>query len=52
MVLAKNAGSFMAGAQDKQVIFEELDVERELMAKMVKYIKLQYFSRVARGSAG
>jgi len=32
-------------------IFEELDVERELMAKVVK-LKLQYFGHVARGSAG
>ena len=30
---------------------EELDVERELMAKVVK-LKLQYFGHVARGSAG
>jgi len=32
-------------------ILEELDVERELMAKVVK-LKLQYFGHVARGSAG
>jgi len=32
-------------------ILEELDVERELMAKVVK-LKIQYFSHVARGSAG
>jgi len=31
--------------------YEELDVERELMAKVVK-LKLQYFGHVARGSAG
>jgi len=31
-------------------ILEELDVERELMAKVVK-LKLQYFGHVARGSA-
>ena len=32
-------------------ILEELDSERELMAKVVK-LKLQYFGHVARGSAG
>jgi len=32
-------------------ILEELDVERELIAKVVK-LKLQYFGHVARGSAG
>ena len=32
-------------------ILEELDVERELMAKVVQ-LKLQYFGHVARGSAG
>ena len=32
-------------------ILEELDVERELMARVVK-LKLQYFGHVARGSAG
>ena len=32
-------------------ILEELAVERELMAKVVK-LKLQYFGHVARGSAG
>ena len=32
-------------------ILEELDVERELMAKVVK-LKLHYFGHVARGSAG
>jgi len=32
-------------------ILEDLDVERELMAKVVK-LKLQYFGHVATGSAG
>ena len=32
-------------------IHEELDVERKLMAKVVK-LKIQYFGHVARGSAG
>jgi len=32
-------------------ILEELDVERELMAKVAK-LKIQYFGHVARGSAG
>jgi len=32
-------------------ILEELDEERELMAKVVK-LKLQHFGHVARGSAG
>ena len=32
-------------------IIEELDVEKELMAKVVK-LKLQYFGHVASGSAG
>ena len=49
MVLAKNAGSFMAGTGQTSLSLEEVDVERELMAKVVK-LKLLYFGHVARGS--
>jgi len=47
----KMLGVSWRGRRTNKSKIEELDVERELMAKVVK-LKLQYFGHVARGSAG
>ena len=50
MVLAKMLGISWREHRTNKSILEELDVKRELMAKVVK-LKIHNFGHVARGSA-